>query len=402
MNFEEALKPLENQNQQQQQNAGGAGDQQQQQGGTPPPAGAENQPPAGGAEKPPVAGEQNQQQQQLPNQNSTAGAPPAANTEEQQRQQKAYNDYLDKMSGSKIKDEAAFKAILPVLDDYPVLKKQHEELAAKMASAPVFVDDEVRIFNDLKANGASKEQINTFLKLGQLGDLKDLSDRDAIIANMIMLKGTKESAAGYKIDRDFKIGDESVSEQEREILDDDLRIAGENARQELDKFKTTVSQPALEPEEVRLQQQANTMAHQAVVKPYVQEVVQSIPHLGLFNLSGKDGAETVPYEMPLDDDGRKFLGQMVENYFMDGLTPVTEESTREALNYARAEYWRTNAERVMQSVFDRAVSLTTEKLVNKYENRSGLQNPQENPIVQGGNDAVKLGQFVQQIASRTT
>lgn len=393
MDFTEALKPAADQ----QQNQGGDGQQQQQAGGLPA-AGADN---LGDQQQQGKPADEQPQQSQNQNSEQQQGAKPTVTPEEQQRQEQAYNDYFDKMSGGKIKDATAFKAVLPILEEYPILQKQHEELAAKMASAPVFADDEVRIFNELKGSGASKEQINTFLKLGQLGDLKELSDRDAIIANMIMLKGTKESAAGFKVNRDFKIDDESLSEEEREILDDDLRIAGDTARKELEKFKSTLSEPVLEPEEVRLAQQAKIMAHQAVVKPYVTEVVNSIPHLGLFNLSGKEGAEAVAYEMPLETETKAFLGQMVENYFMDGLTPVTEESTREALNFARAEYFRVNAEKILQMAFERGVSLTTEKLVAKYENRSGLKQQGDNPIIEGGNEAQTMGQFMNKIATRT-
>lgn len=331
-----------------------------------------------------------------------AGDAPGADSPTQQ--QIDYNAYLDKMSGGLIKDEAGFKAVLPKLSEYESIKETNKELSAKMAAAPVFADDEVRILNELKAAGASKDQIKSFQKINEYGTISEMPDREARIARMVMIDGVKPSVAEIKVDREFKLGDESISDEEREILNDDLRVAANNDRKELEKFKAQVSNATqLPPEEVQLKQQADLLAHQAKVKPYVSEVMKAVPNLGAFDLSaGKDPGDVVKYEIPIDDNIRQELGQYVENYYIDGLTEVTPENTRLAMNYARAEYFRTHAAEVLQSAFMHGVSVTTEKLVNKYENRSGLKQPGEKPLVGGENAAAETAQFMSNVANRKT
>lgn len=337
-------------------------------------------------------------QQQTPNTPPPADAkpvdaPPAATPD--------YNTFLDKMSEGLIKDEDSFKAALPQIKEYGTLKKERDELAAKMAQAPVFADDEVRILNELKRSGASKEQIKTFQKINEYGSVSEMSDKDALIAKMVM-DGTKESTAEIKVERMFKLNEEDMDPTEREVLDDDMRVAAKEAKAGLEQLKAKASEvPVAVPEETELQKQAKIQAHESAVKPYVRDVMSALPHLGVFSLApAKDGAKEVSYTMPIDDNIKAELGNYVQNYFMDGLVPVTPETTMEAMAYARAEYFRTNAEKVFQDVFHQGYSKATEVLTNKYENRSGLKPQKDNPVLQGTNDAAATANFAAKVANR--
>jgi len=297
------------------------------------------------------------------------------------------------MSGGLIKDVDGFKAVLPKLAEYDTLKSETERLSAEMAKAPKFADDEVRILNELKAAGATKEQIKSFHKINEYGSIAEMPDRDAIIANMV-INGTKQSTAELKVDRDFKLNNEDLDPIDREIADDEMRIAAKAAREGLQQFKAEASNVTqVPPEELQLQQQAALMAHQGKVKPYVKDVMASIPNLGTFALKGKDDAPGIDYELPIDDTIKGKLGQYVENYFIDGLTPVTPENTLLALNYARAEYFRENQHEILQQTWDKAVSMTEERMISKYENRSGLKPQQDNPIQQSQSDDAKTAKF---------
>lgn len=314
---------------------------------------------------------------------------------------------LDQMSGGMFKDETGFRSGLERLKNYEELNRKHEELSAQMAKAPVFHDDSVRIYNEMLQGGKSREQINTFLKLSQLGDLKDLSDKDALIFKAVMLNDSKESAALLRLNRDFKLEDSSLEQTERDLLDDDMRLAANEARKELAQYKTTVSQPEVQPEETRLREEARTQAHAANVRPYVKDVVASLPNMGEFTLvpakEAKDNqpaVEAVKMTIPIDDAARGQFQQHLENYFLDGTTPITDQNVREALHYARAEYLRTNAETLFAKVYSDAVAKTTEALVNKYENRSSGDLADQNRTNGGENGAQKMGNFMSGVANR--
>lgn len=304
-----------------------------------------------------------------------------------------YNKYLDEMSGGLIKDVDGFKAVLPKLSDYDTLKSEKERLAAEMAQAPKFADDEVRILNELKAAGATKEQIKSFHKINEYGSIAEMPDRDAIIAHMV-INGTKQSTAELKVDRDFKLKDENLEPIDRELADEDMRIAAKAAREGLQKFKAEASSVhTIPPEEIQLQQQAALIAHQGKVTPYVKDVMASIPNLGTFELKGKDGVGDISYEIPKDEVSDREFSESLRAYYMDGLTPVTPETTLLALGYARAEYFRVHQPEILQAVYDKAVSLTEERMINKYENRSGLKPQKDNPIQPGQSDAAATAKF---------
>lgn len=338
-----------------------------------------------------------QQQSQPTNTDNATGAQAGGQNNDQ-----TFYTTLDRMSGGRFKDESAFRSALEQLGEYPTLKQNFEEISARMAEAPKFANEEVRIYNELIQSGASREKVNTFLQLNQLGDLKDLSDKDALIAFAVMVKDSKQNAASLRVERDYKLNDETLTPEERELLDDDMRVAGADARKELAKYKAEVSSTQQQaPEEQRLQEQARLSAHQSQVKPYARDIVAAIPHMGDFTMvAGKDGQDAVKYQIPMTDASRATLTQYVENYFMDGTTPINEQTTREALSYAWAEHFRTNAQQILSDVYTDAVTKTTERLVAKYENRSGVDGGQDRPFVGAGNDAKSMAQFMSGVANR--
>lgn len=384
MDFEKALAPLNVL--QQQQSAAPAAE------GAIPSEGAAA--PAAAPVAAPTSNEQSQQQPNIP-----TAAPAAAPTID-------YAEYLDRMSGGLIKNEDGFISVLPQLQEYPALKERLTELSSQLEKAPKFANDEVRIYNDLVASGASKEQLESFQKINAVGELKDLTPYDARIARMVLVDGVKPSVAKLKLDREFKIGEDyaGIDPVEREILDEDLRVAANKDREELAKFKAQVSATgAVAPEELALQQQAKIHEHTAQVKPYVKTLVTDLPHLGSFTLVEKDdakGIEAVGYEIPITEAYRAQLNQHIENYFMDGLTPITRENTITAMAYARAELFREHAGEIFKEFYDNTVRQVEQRIINKYENRSGLKPPVDNPNP-GANPAAEMAGFMQNVATRT-
>lgn len=340
-------------------------------------------PPAAPAVSAPVNEQSQQTNIDIPN-----AAPASAPAEAATPAAVDYNTFLDSVSGGLIKDEAGFKAVLPKLTEYDGLKTKNEELVAAMAKAPIFANDHVRVLNDLIASGASKDQLKSFQKINEYGDINEMPDREARIAKMVMIDGIKPNIAEIMVDREFKIGEEDLDETDRLILDENLRVAAVKDKADLSKFKADLGTVnTVPPEEQRLQNESRLQNHIAQVKPYVKEVAASINSLGSFALKGKTEADNITLDLKLPETFRPKLEEHLQNYFADGLTPVTPENTRDAINYAHAEYIRENLPAILQSVKDDLENTITERLVNKYENRSGLKNPGDNPIIQTNADA---------------
>lgn len=312
------------------------------------------------------------------------------------------NKILDEMSGGLFKDKAAFEAALPKLKEYEGLKAKHDELAAAMALAPVFANDHVRIYNDLVKNGATKEQLQNFQKINEVGDINQLSPIDAKVAKMVLVDGIKESVAQKMVNREYKVGDEDLDADDREILDEQLRVSSQADKQALAQFKAAVSDVnTIKPEELQLQQTAQLQAHQAQVRPYAKDVADTITTMGKFTLGASDPAKAVEIELPVAEDFKPKMAQYLENYYMDGLTPVTPENTRLAMDYGRAEYIRENLPAMLEKVYEILDNKITERMVAKYENRSGVKSPADNPIIPA-NEAAETANWMANRVNRVT
>ena len=384
---------------QQQQNAGagdaGAGQQQQQ---TDPAANSQQQNLPGNQPQT-DAGQQQNSQQQANNQQSQSDA--GAN--QQQQQNFDVNGFLDRMSEGLIKDEGTLKSVLPQLKEYPELKKQLEEMQKQVESAPKFYDDEVRLYNELKAAGATKEQLRNFQKINDVGNLADISDIEARVARMVIIDGVKESVAKLKVEREFKINDENVDATDRELLDDDLRVAAKKDREELAKYKAEVSSTGKPtPEELQLKQAAAETEHNARLEPYLNDFVSALPHMGSIPVrEAKDGQDGLSFDLPISDEARAEIKGYMQGYFLDGLTPITRENTIAAAQYAKAEYYRTHESEIFKAYTDFLIPKLTEEITARFERQTGIKMPNDNPAAGTQNASAKeMAQFAQGVARR--
>lgn len=314
-----------------------------------------------------------------------------------------YAEYLDRMSGGLIKDESGFLSVLPQLNEYPTLKAKADGLASQLEKAPKFANDEVRIYNELVAQGKSREQLKNFQKINEVGDIKELSPIDARIARMVLVDGVKESVAKLIVEREFKIGDESIEDTDREILDEQLRVAANKDREALDAFKAKVSDTGTVPaEELALQQAARVQEHTKAITPLVNNLVNGLPHLGEFDILVEDAEKGTPgykYTIPITDEIKTEMNGYVKNFLMDGLMEPTQENYITALSYARAETFRTHASEIFKAFGAEVIAQTEQRMIDKYENRSGLRMQQDNPRP-GGNPAAETAGFMADVANR--
>ena len=313
------------------------------------------------------------------------------------------NGLLDRMSEGLIKDEGTLKSVLPQLKEYPELKRQLEEMQKQVEAAPKFYDDEVRLYNELKAAGATKEQLRNFQKINDAGDLSELSDIDARIARMVMIDGVKESVAKLKVEREYKLKDENLDPTDRELLDDDLRVAAKKDREELAKYKAEVSSTGKpSPEEIKLQEAVKVNEHNARLEPYLNDFVSALPHMGSIPVrEAKDGQDGLSFDLPISDDARSEIKGYMQGYFLDGLTPITRENTIAAAQYAKAEYYRTHEQEIFKAYTDFLIPKLTEEITARFERQTGIKMPKDNPAAGAQNTGAKaMAEFVQGVARR--
>lgn len=287
-----------------------------------------------------------------------------------------YNKIVAELTGGSFTDVELFKQAFPKIKDYDTLATTKTELEQKLQEQS-FANDYVKIFNDLVKGGATPDQLKSFQQINLIGDLKDLSPIDAKVAKLVLIDGFRESVAKKMIERDYPLDDYEEGTDEREIMQEKLRVESNADRMSLEKFKsdlTKVDNSAQENQ--RLQQLAAVEQHKSLVNQYVPQIASKVNGMGELEFKSKEGdGAKIKFDYP--EDFKSTIQERLTAYFMDGNTPVTNENVEHALKHINAVYLDNNFPQIAQKIWADAENATWEKAVNKYENRSGLPSTPE-------------------------
>lgn len=293
-----------------------------------------------------------------------------------------YSKFLSDESEGLFTDVDSFKAALPKIKEYDTLVQTKTELEEKLKVDP-FANDYVKTLNEMVRAGKSADEIENFTKISRL-DLDQVSAIDAKV--MVMVKdGYSEAIARQIVQQEFPLEDFEEGTTERTILEEKLRVSSLKDREILKGYKkelgTVDNSAQVQAEQQRLAQIATAEAHKQSVKQVVPKIAEGIQGLGEKNLNGKDGEEAVKLKFDYSADFKAELPKKLESFFLDGQMDVTDENIELANKYIRADYLEKNFDQISQAIFKHAEAITTEKMVNKYENLSGLPAETSNTVV---------------------
>lgn len=293
-----------------------------------------------------------------------------------------YAKILSEVTEGQFTDVEQFKASLPKLKEYDSLSGKVTELEEKLKVNP-FANDFAKTVNDLIGAGKSADEIDNFIKISRL-DIDQLPAVDAKVMRMVK-DGYNQEIARQIVESDYPINDFEEGSVDRQILEEKLRVSSIDDRKILKEYKqelTTVDNSAqVQAEQERLNNIAIAEQHKQSVKAVVPKIAETIVGLGEKNLNGKDGDEAIKLKFDYNAEYKAELPAKLESFFLDGGLEVNEQNIAFAQKYIRAEYLEKNEEALFQQVFKHAEALTTERLVAKYENLSGLPPEPTNVVV---------------------
>lgn len=298
-----------------------------------------------------------------------------------------YGKTLEEISGGMFKDVESFKSALPKFTEYDTLASQKAELEEKIKINP-FANDYVKTLNDLVKSGAGADQIKNFQKVNEV-DLDKLSHIDAKVAKMVLIEGYSENIARKIVDQEYPINEFEEGTDEREILEEKLRINSKGDLEALSKYKADLSKidttEAEQKETQRLQAIAQTEQHKSYISQVVPKLAEAMSTIGELTIKpakeGEGGYDAMKLNFDFTPEFKSQIPDMLSNYFLDGNEPVTDQSVADAYKYVKASYLEQNIEKILQANTAHVESITWEKAVNKYENRSGLPKQEENVTV---------------------
>jgi len=293
-----------------------------------------------------------------------------------------YSKFLSETSEGLFTDVDSFKASLPKIKEYDQLVSAKTELEEKLKVDP-FANDYVKTLDSMIRSGKSADEIENFTKISRL-DLDQISAIDAKV--MVMVKnGYSEAIARQIVEDEFPLELYEEGTRERMILEEKLRVSSLEDRNILKEYKkdlTTIDTSAqTQAENERLTAIATAEAHKQTVKQQIPKIAEALTGLGEINLNGKEGDEAVNLKFDFKDDFKAGLPKALESFFLDGQMEVNEDNIKLAQGYIAADYLQKNFGQISQAIFKHAEAITTEKMVNKYENRTGLPVETPNPVV---------------------
>lgn len=296
--------------------------------------------------------------------------------------------FLAESSEGLIPDVDSLKANLPKIKEYDSLLSQKAELEEKLKADP-FVNEFTKSLDTYIRSGKSTDEIENFIKLSRM-DIDAMEPKDVKVMALVN-KGYSPEIANQIVERDFPLHKEDLDESEKAIIAEELRVSSLEDRQALKALKkeiTTVDNSANEQKETaRLQEIANNTEFEKNVKASVPAIVSKITGLGELNLNGKEGDEAIKLNFDLPDDFKALIPAKVESIFLTSKLEINDENIAFANKLIQAEYLQDNFETIAQSISKHVEALITEKMVNKYENRSGLPPESTNPIVENTDQA---------------
>lgn len=335
-----------------------------------------------GTETSPEIGETENNQETV----TPAAEPPAQPTVD-------YSEFLSKESDGLFMDVDSFKAALPKIKEYDTKVNEYQSvlnektgLEEKIKTMFTPANDFVKQMNDMVQAGRTAEEIDAFIKISRL-DIDQMDATEVKVMSMV-LKGFNETIARDIVADDYPIDAYEEGSKERTILQEKLRVSSLEDRELLRTYKkdlTAVDNSAAEQakqkaENERLQQIADAENHKKNVLQVVPKISEKISGLGEFNLNGKDGDEAVKLNFDYAADYKADLNERIGSFFLDGQMEVNDENVALVENYIKADYLSKNFDTIAQSIFKHAEAITTEKIVNKYENRSGLPEDATNNV----------------------
>lgn len=310
-----------------------------------------------------------------------------------------YSKILEELTEGEVKDVDTFKTLFPKAKNYDTLLSEKSELEEKLKVDP-FANEYSKTIDSMIRNGKSFEEIENFHKLSKV-DIDALSPIEAKIMVMVS-KGFDPEIAKEIVEEEYPLHNYDEGSSDRRKLEEKLRVNQEEDKKVLRDIKKDLTavdnSPAEKAEADRLQAIANQKQFENIIKEAAPTLAQKFTGLGERNLNGKEGDDALKLNFDYSDEFKAELPAKIESFFVDGQMELNETNIQLAEKYARADYLERNFDSILQSAVKHAISVTEEKVINRYENRSGL--PAETaPPTTGNNVQREQADFLTRIAN---
>lgn len=249
-----------------------------------------------------------------------------------------------------------------------------QELESLKTAQPVdpFANDYIKKLNELTKAGAPPEQVKLFTEINSL-DVKALSPVEAKELALRYEHGLTAEEAKNMINSMYKLDPEVY---EKAIVDAEnvrLKVESKKDAEYLEKLQTNA---AINPAETQQAEYAARIEEYAKkVEPIAKSIQESLTAIKGVNLNGKQGEDAILIDLPVSEETRAKLTDVVTQYAVQNNIPLTNEGTQHlkefAENLALIDNWKSMAIDI--------ASKTEERIRAEFHNPSSIQRGIDNP-----------------------
>lgn len=250
------------------------------------------------------------------------------------------------------------------------LSQDLERLKSLQEENP-FANDHVKKLNELIKSGAPPEQIKLFTEIDSL-DVKQLSPIEAKVLALRYEHGLTQEQAENMVNSTYKISDE----YEKSIVDSEmvrLKIDAKNDFKFLEELQTKASTSPTDAK--KAEYEAKIQEYAKSVEPIAKSIQESLTVIKGVNLNGKQGADAITTDLPISEESRSKISELVVSYAVQNDIPLNDQGISQlkefAENVAIIENWRSMAVDI--------ASKTEERIRAEYHNPSNIDRGQDNP-----------------------
>lgn len=298
---------------------------------------------------------------------------------------------LEEISGGRVKGKDDLQSILQKAEKADELQKTVDEWKTKYGENP-YADSFEETRNLLKKQGATENQLKQLDEINSLGELKDLSPLEIRVKAMVLRDNVSPKIAERMIKEEVGLTD-FLGDEDKEYVETKLAISAKPDLKYLEDFKDKLK--PVDNSTVQLQRDAAVTQAKEALKPLSADMQKGYAEIKDFDITGgKKPEDIINFTLKTPETFTNVIPELVERYMIQTGRPVNEQTMAEANEYVESMLWAKHGKEFLRTAVNHAIATTTEKLVNKYENRTTLADDQAPALVTDDMDS-----FYREVAS---
>lgn len=270
-----------------------------------------------------------------------------------------------------------------------ILNQELEKLKAEQSVNP-YANDYIKKLNDMVAQRRSKDDIKAFETINSVGELKELDPLHTVKLALQLRDGLTPEEADIRIKSRYKLDDTLYDEDVVSANKVDLKLDAKKDAEFLETFKAKVSENPVEAQQQDLQKKVQE--YTARVTPIAKSIQENLTAIKGVNLNGKAGEDAFITDLPVSEETRSKISEIVTQYAVANEIELNEEGVKNlntfAENIAAVQNWR-------NWMID-AASKAELRVRAEFDNPSTIERGNDNPVDQSAITAKKQEEWVLQ------